>query len=126
MKKFCILIVAVVLLLTLAACNNANNNTKNGTDFVGEWKANTLSGIVDGKQNYEISIIELNADGSGTYKGKELVWEYSEDQQTIKVTLTKENTNTAFEIQEENGKTVLKFFQDTYYRSTDFVAKESE
>ncbi len=85
-----------------------------------------MSGVIDGKQNYEISIIELNADGSGTYKGKELVWEYSEDQQTIKVTLTKENTNTAFEIQEENGKTVLKFFQDTYYRSTDFVAKESE
>ncbi len=47
MKKFCILIIAAVLVLTLAACNNVNNSTQNGNtdvtdnvksgaDFVGE------------------------------------------------------------------------------------------
>lgn len=129
MKRMMIALLAVVMLFSITACsdNKSNNgSTTDGTtvstfEYVGEWKANTLSGLIDGEKIYTVSVIELNEDGTGTYKGRELSWNYSEEQNTIQVTLLKENQTTAFEIQEVDGATVLKFFDDIYYRAEDFV-----
>lgn len=134
MKRMMIALLAVVMLLSITACsdNKSNNgSTTDGTtastsEYVGEWKANTLSGLIDGEKIYTVSVIELKEDGTGTYKGRELSWTYSEDQNTIKVTLLKENQTTAFEIQEVDGVTVLKFFDDVYYRAEEFVPINQE
>lgn len=129
MKRMMIALLAVVMLLSITACsdNNSNNgSTTDGTtvstsEYVGEWKANTVSGLIDGEKTYTVSVIELKEDGTGTYKGRELSWAYSEEQNTINVTLLKENQTTAFEIQEVDGVTILRFFDDIYYRAEDFV-----
>lgn len=129
MKRMMIALLAVVMLLSITACsdNNSNNgSTTDGTtistsEYVGEWKANTVSGLIDGEKTYTVSVIELKKDGTGTYKGRELSWAYSEEQNTINVTLLKENQTTAFEIQEVDGVTILRFFDDIYYRAEDFV-----
>lgn len=134
MKRMMIALLAVVLLFSITACsdNKSNNgSTTDGTtvstsEYVGEWKANTLSGLIDGEKIYTVSVIELNKDGTGTYKGRELSWNYSEELNTIQVTLLKENQTTAFEIQEVDGATVLKFFDDIYYRAEDFVPINQE
>lgn len=134
MKRMMIALLAAVMLFSITACsdNKSNNgSTTDGTtvstsEYVGEWKANTLSGLMDGEKIYTVSVIELKEDGTGTYKGRELSWSYSEEQNTIKVTLLKENQTTAFEIQEVTGVTVLKFFDDVYYRTEDFVPINQE
>lgn len=130
MKRMMFALLAVIMLLSFTACSDNNNNNGSTTDgstvassmYVGEWKANTLSGLIDGEKNYTVAVIELNEDGTGTYKGRELTWSYSEELSTIKFTILKENQSAAFEITEVDGKTVLKFFDDIYYRADDFVA----
>ena len=134
MKRMMIALLAVVMLLSITACsdNNSNNgSTTDGTtvstsEYIGEWKANTVSGLIDGEKNYTVSVIELKEDGTGTYKGRELSWAYSEEQNTINVTLLKENQTTAFEIQEVDGVTILRFFDDIYYRAEEFVPINQE
>lgn len=128
MKRIMIVLLAIVILLSFVACsdNGSNNSTINITtvhelDYVGEWKANTVSGLIDDKKSYTVSVIELKEDGTGTYKGRKLSWTYSKEQNTINVTLLKENQTAAFEIQEVDDITVLKFFNDIYYRAEDFV-----
>lgn len=117
MKRILIAMLAVILLFS--ACGNQNNG--NAAEYAGQWKANTISGLIDGEKLYTVSVIELHEDGTGTYKGRALSWSYSEEQNTIQVTLLKENQTTAFEILTVDGVTVLKFFDDIYYRSEDFV-----
>lgn len=134
MKRMMIALLAVVMLFSITACsdNKSNNgSTTDGTtastsEYVGEWKANKLSGLIDGEKIYTVSVIELKEDGTGTYRGRELSWNYSEGQNTIQVTLLKENQTTAFEIQEVDGTTVLKFFDDIYYRAEDFAPINQE
>lgn len=128
MKRIMILLLAMVILFSFVACSDNGNNdstinttTVHALDYVGEWKANTVSGLIDGEKSYTVSVIELKEDCTGTYKGRKLSWTYSKEQNTINVTLLKENQTTAFEIQEVDDITVLKFFDDIYYRAEDFI-----
>ncbi len=125
MKRFVLLFLAIVMLIPLPACSTAGADDAQkiaGTEYVGEWKANTLTGLIDGVKTYTVSVIELKQDGSGTYKGRELVWTLSEEHNTINFTITQENVSAALQIQELDGKTVLKFYEDVYYRADEFEA----
>ena len=131
MKKGIIFVVLVVCIFLLSACNgnhpdNAQPTKKESTTetissfpYTGEWKANVITSNLEGVKEYAVSVITLNADGTGTYKGKNGTWVYYEDEKKISLTLTEGIVGLT--IAEENGKTVLKFFQDTYYRAEEFV-----
>lgn len=54
----------------------------------------------------------LNEDGTGSYKDKQGTWEYKDS--TIVLTLTNGSIGLVFEIGEEEGKTVLKYYQDDF------------
>ena len=125
MKRFVLLVLTIMMLISLPACANAGADDAQevvGAEYVGEWKANTLTGLIDGVKTYTVSVIELKQDGSGTYKGRALEWTFSEENNTINFTITQENLSAALQIQEIDGKTVLKFYEDVYYRADEFEA----
>lgn len=128
MKRVFLLLLAIVLLASLTACAHTQDDTSSaansdaGAAYVGEWKANTLAGLIDGVKTYTVSVIELQRDGSGTYKGRDLTWEYSKEANAINFTIIQENVSAALQIQEINGNTVLKFYDDVYYRAEEFEA----
>lgn len=98
-------------------------STDSGSAYVGEWKANQIASVMDGATEYKTSSILLNADGTGFYKDKSGTWVYEETQNRIVLTLTAESVGVILEIGEEDGKTILKYYQDVYYKSDDFVEK---
>jgi len=135
MRRIIALICVVLLIIACAACSNTDTNNDNnpnettGTDsasYVGEWKANTVSLALDNSYEYVVSTIVLNADGTGSYREKEMTWQYKKDTQTIAFTLVSGEQNGAFDIAEEDGKTVLKFYKDVYYRAEDFKEIKNE
>ncbi len=97
--------------------------TDSGSAYVGEWKANQIASVMDGVTEYSTSIILLNADGTGSYKDISGTWIYEETQNRIVLTLTAESVGVILEIGEEDGKTILKYYQDVYYKAEDFVEK---
>ena len=131
MKKRLPLVIFVVCIFLLCACNgNHTNNAHQSSNestietvskfpFTGEWKAKVLISNLGSVEKYSISVITLNADGTGTYKDKNGTWVYHEDEKKISLTLAEGIGGLT--IGEENGKTILKFFQDTYYRAEEFV-----
>ena len=136
MKKALSLLLALLMCLSLCACGSKNknitpgdngNNTTTQSDnntpqsaYVGEWKANVLVGNSGNGREYAVAVIQLNADGTGTYSENEITWEYSAEQNTINFTVLKTNTSGAFQIKTTDGKITLNFFQDTYYRAAEF------
>lgn len=134
MKKKIALLLALVLCLSLCACGSknenitlGNNNTTTQNDnnspqsaYVGEWKANVLVGNSGDGREYDVAIIQLNNDGTGTYKDKALTWELSADGTAINFITTADNITGNFKIQTTGGKTTLNFYQDTYYRAAEF------
>lgn len=126
MKKIIALTLALVLCFGLVACGNSDvapNGSTNKQDdvaqeYVGEWKANVLKSSMGDVKTYEVAVIMLNTDGTATYKGKAATWEYKEN--TIQLAVTGAGV-AVFEIAEDGGKTVLKFYEDTYYRASEFV-----
>ncbi len=132
MNKITLIILALILCFGLCACGNSNvesDGTTNKQDdtattdtvaqeYVGEWKANVLKSNMGDVKTYEVAVIMLNTDGTATYKGKAATWEYKEN--TIQLAVTGAGI-AVFEIAEDGGKTVLKFYEDTYYRASEFV-----
>ncbi len=98
-------------------------STDSGSAYVGEWKANQIASVMDGVTEYKTSVILLNADGTGSYKEKSGTWVYEETLNRIVLTLTAESVGVILEIGEEDGKTILKYYQDVYYKAEDFVEK---
>lgn len=103
--------------------NAKTKSTDSGSIYVGEWKANQIASVMDGVTKYSTSIILLNADGTGSYNKKSGIWVYEEPQNRIVLTLTAESVGVILEIGEEDGKTILKYYQDVYYKAEDFVEK---
>ena len=124
MKKqiFTALIFVFVVCLFMSACSKNNEDSNYDSEYVGEWKANQISSVMDGETTYKTAIVLLNGDGTGSYKDKQGTWEVKDDT-TIVLTLTNENIGMVFEIAEEEGKTVLKYYQDVFYKASEFVEK---
>ncbi len=93
---------------------------------MGEWKANSLKSRFNNEITYQVATITLQEDGTCIYKGESAKWEYVADLNQFIFTLDKNCASGVLEIAEENGKTVLKYNTETYYRPEDFVAKEKE
>ena len=93
--------------------------------FAGEWKANKVVSKTADSVQIETYVIMLNEDGTGSYQDKRGTWEYNKDNNQIVLTLTAESTGMVLEIGQEEGKTTLSFFEDTYYRASDFQKKEN-
>lgn len=143
MKKVFSLILALLMCLSLCACGSKNENIASGDSsnnttaitennatqsdnntpqaaYVGEWKANVLVGNLEDVREYDVAVIQLNNDNTGTYKDKALTWELSADGTAINFTITADNITGNFKIQIVDGKTTLNFYQDTYYRAAEF------
>ncbi|MBE6917345.1 MAG: hypothetical protein E7470_05555 [Ruminococcaceae bacterium] len=128
MKKFIFALLMLVMCFALAACSNShedpggfgNKQDNSAQAYVGEWKANVVSSFADEQYTYKVSVITLNADGTATYREKAATWEYKED--TIHLAVAGAGV-AVLEVAEDDGKTVLKFYEDTYYRADEF--KES-
>ena len=125
MKKIIAITLALVLCLGLVACGSSDatpNGTTNKQDnaaqeYVGEWKANVIDISMGDVTIYKVAVIMLNADGTATYRGKDATWEYKDG--TIHLAVTGGGI-AVLEIDKENGKTVLKFSEYTYYRASEF------
>jgi len=89
--------------------------------FAEEWNANKVVSKTADEVNIETYVIKLNEDGTGSYQDKQGTWEYDKDNNQIVLTLTAESTGMVLEIGQENGKTTLSFFEDVYYRASDFL-----
>ncbi len=129
MRKILYFVLSVMCIFLLCACNNntesmpqANETTSSTiivSPFIGEWNANVVVGNSDAGKEYAIYTITLNSDGKATYRDKVGTWAYYEEQQ--KISLTFPEGIVGLTVSEENGKTILKYFQDTYYRAEEFV-----
>ncbi len=95
-------------------------------EYIGIWKANVVKFVGDGVKTYETKEVAINEDGTGYYGGHVGAWSYSEGTEQLILTIETTGNGAAFDIDTEDGKTVLRFFQDTYYYETDFVEKDAE
>lgn len=132
MKKIISLLLILVMCLGLCACGSSIVESDGATnkqddtattdtvaqEYVGEWKASVLKSHMGDVKTYEVAVIMLNTDGTATYKGKAATWEYKKN--TIQLAVTGAGV-AVFEIAEDGGKAVLKYYEDTYYRASEFV-----
>ena len=133
MKRWIVWSLLVLVVVSLVACgqqegSNAQKTTESsnvdaiGTEYVDVWKASVKTSLVDDTAQYETYVIELSSDGTGSYRDKKGTWEYIEDESKIVLTLTQEKVGIVIEISETNGMTTLKYYQDIYYRESNFVS----
>lgn len=131
MKRIMIALLAIVTLFSFVACKNDSpkeddNDKKNVSEYMGDWKANSLKSRFDDEITYQVATITLQENGTCIYKGESAKWEYVADLNRFVFTLDRNGVSGTLEIAEENGKTVLKYNTELYYRPTDFIAKEKE
>lgn len=106
-----------------------NDESNSALLYAGKWKANVLKSNFGNEKTYMISVIQLHEDGAGTYRGRKLDWEYSEEKNIIEFTTTAstgESVESFFEIVEDDGKILLKFHRDIYFKADDFEPMESD
>ena len=116
MKKLGSLFLVIIMLLALCGCSESTNNIQ--SEYVRTWKGSKyLGGDEDIVSNYKYATLLLNEDGTGTYTvtyGQdepttlELEWSYDQKNQTIDVFFPKQNSTSAFEIKDDDGKTYLQ------------------
>ena len=133
MKKLLILLLTLTLCLSFMACGETKNdkNTptkaaetkedpKHPAEYVDEWKNYRK---IDSEGNYGTFRVVFNADGTGSYfnssdKETKGTWYYDADNHCVVLQLPVGNC--AFYVQEENGKTVLDYYDDIFYRAGEF------
>ena len=127
MRRIIALICAVLMVFACSACSNTdtNNDTSDTTvvdraSCIGEWKANVWTLMPDGSFGFAVRTIILNDDGTGSYRDKEMTWQYQKDAQIIEFSLISGEQDGSFDIAKEDGKTVLKFYSDIFYRADEF------
>lgn len=133
MKKLLLLLLALTLCLSFLACGEKNDDkttpskpaetkedSKHPSEYVDEWKCNMK---INSDGDYGTYRVVFNQDGTGSYfnsSDKETTgtWYYDADNHCVVLQLPVGNA--AFYVKEENGKTVLDYFNDIYYRASDF------
>lgn len=131
MKRIMIVLLAIMILLSCVACDNNSpkdddNDKKLFSEYMGEWKANSLKSRDNDEITYKVTTITLQEDGTCVYKGENAKWEYVADLNQFIFTLDKNGVSGTLEIAEENGRAVLKYNTEIYYKTSDFVAKDKE
>lgn len=106
--------------------NSSADKTEDATTYADEWKANKVVGNMGNVKSYETYIIKLNSDGTGSYQEKAGTWEHDQENNQIVLTLTDESIGMVLKINEEEGNTVLTYYEDTYYRASEFVENVNE
>ena len=137
MKKLISALLIPVICLCLTSCSGSNsdpnditnkqNNTTAGDaiaqEYIGVWKSSDIAFNLDGDSWIETLTIALNEDGTATYRGKNVTWEYDDKYGkygTIELTLESGDTVSLI-IDEKDGKTVLRALVNIYYRESDFA-----
>ena len=69
-RNIALVVIAIVVCLIMGACSKNNGDSNTNSEFVGEWKANQVSSVMDGETTYKTIVVLLNADGTGSYKDK--------------------------------------------------------
>lgn len=141
MKRIFVLICALLVLCSLSACDtkNVGNSVNNSSDtevakaeskYVGVWKAKALKFNSANTTEYRTSVIELFADGSGTYEERDIIWNYDIDTETISFTVVESNVASSLFISRKDGKDVLLYnvnvsseskYDRTYYRENEYI-----
>lgn len=133
MRKAIGWVLAFAIMLCFVGCASDNEGVSSsddssingvsvaGKEYVGEWKANVATFLVDGVKTYSVYVIKLNEDGTGAYRDKDGKWEYNDTEKTIVLTLTDEKIGIVLKIEKDGEKPILKYYQDTYYRASDFT-----
>ncbi len=125
-KRIIALIGILLMLASLPACDS----DVPGAEYVGVWKAKALQFHSGDITEYRTSVIELLADGSGTYEGRTISWKYDADTQTVIFTVTDSNASATLSISQDEGKDVLLYntstasaekFNRTYYRDSEYI-----
>lgn len=131
MKRIMIVLLAMLILLSCVACDNNSpkdddNDKKLFSEYMGEWKANSLKSRDNDEITYKVTTITVQEDGTCVYKGENAKWEYVADLNQFIFTLDKNGVSGTLEIAEENGRAVLKYNTEIYYKTSDFVVKDKE
>lgn len=139
MKRILALICSLLVLCSLSACNTENIGDNNSSDptvtkaeaeYVGVWKAKALKFNSANTTEYRTSVIELFADGSGTYEERDIIWNYDIDTETISFTVVESNVASSLVISQKDGKDVLLYnvnvsseskYDRTYYRENEYI-----
>ena len=137
MKKLISALLILVICLCLTSCSGSNsdpnditnmqNNTTAGDaiaqEYIGVWKSSDIAFNLDGDSWIETLTIALNEDGTATYRGKNVTWEYDDKYGkygTIELMLESGGVVSVI-IDEKDGKTVLRCDFNYYYRESDFT-----
>lgn len=137
MKKLIAALLIPVLCLFPVACSgfnsdpndiaNMQDNTTAGDtvtqEYIGVWKSSDIAFNLDEDSWIETLTITLCEDGTATYRGKDVTWEYDDKYGkygTIELMLESGGVVSLI-IDEKDGKTVLRCDFDFYYRESDFA-----
>ena len=115
MKKVISALLIPVICLCLVACSSSDTEAQ---AYAGVWTTNELAFNLDGDTWNEVSAITLKENGTAIFKGEIGTWEHNENYGkygTIHIALSRGGT-VVLNIEEENGKTVLKHTFNSYYR----------
>ena len=124
-RIFSILLCAVLALCAIGCTKKAPVPYKDSS-YLGEWKANSILSRDESVIRYTTLSITFNADGTCNYNGSSAKWTPDSEGKFIVVDLGKENGTIKFNIVDEAGRVALKYRIDTYYRASEFEAKDSE
>ena len=126
MKRWMALLLAVVLAFGMAACGEEDPQATAETmdpvieKFAGEWVAPAPEGVIEQTQTLSVW---LHPDGSGAYNGRIVTWKYYESENAIYLTISNYAV-IVLDIEVENGKTVLTYGTETYYRASDLAGSK--
>ncbi len=90
------------------------------------WKTSKVTSNFEGIKQYGTFEIELCEDGSCRYNDMPGTWEYLTDTNQVVITLQGSEEKLALDCTETDGKATLTFFEDVYYRESEFVPKEND
>ena len=126
MKRWMALLLAVVFAFGMAACGEEDPQATAETmdpvieKFAGEWVAPVPEGVIEQTQTLSVW---LHPDGSGAYNGRIVTWKYYEGENAIYLTISNYAV-IVLDIEVENGKTVLTYGTETYYRASDLAGSK--
>lgn len=134
MKRATAIVLAVMVLLSATACSRSDGDgaptvaatSDFPSEYVGEWKANTVQSRRDDEIVYRVSTLLLAEDGSGSYNDQAFTGTYQADTHQLLLTFDRNNVTGTLELSRDNGSPVIRYSYATFVKSEAFVAKDRE